>query len=808
MPSCSPNMVIPMAYSATLLLFLFISLAPSISMANITLSSSLTAAADEKSQWPSPSGDFSFGFRQLNNTNLFLLAIWFNKIPDRTIVWQANGDNPVPAGSTVELTDSGLVLRDPQGQTKWDTKPANTTVSSASMLDTGNFVLAGNNNDYVWESFKNLTDTILPTQILDLGNMLFSRLSETNYSRGRFQLRFSNGTLELNPIAWPSESRYDSYYSSETSTDPAQTGYQLIFNKSADIYIVKNNGEISQLPSWSSINLTVDYYHRATLDFDGVFTQYVHPKNSSSTQIWSPLRSLPEDICDAIYSYLGSGACGYNSYCSIQNSKPACHCPPGYNFIDPNNRFSGCKPTFSVGCGEEDGSRDPEELYEMTPVDDVNWPLGDYERLEPYNQTQCETSCLHDCSCAVAIYNGRICWKKRLPLSNGRSPESIFSRVLIKTRKGDTPSGSSDKPGNKKERSFLVKELPLGGSILFNILSVVAIGVIFFKRHEREVVINHVGDSSIVETTLRLFTYKELEEVTNGFTEELGRGTFGIVYKGVLKNGSENLIAVKKLDKLDKERESEFQTEMRAISKTHHKNLVRLLGFCNEGSHRILIYEFMPNGTLANFLFSIPKPDWNARVQIALGIARGLVYLHEECDVPIIHCDIKPQNILLDECFTARISDFGLAKMLLSNQSRTRTLIRGTRGYVAAEWFKNVPITVKVDVYSFGILLLEIICCRRSVVMELEQEEEEKAILADWAYECYVAGKSDVLVDNDEVAMSDVRRVYKWVMIAIWCIQEEPSRRPTMKMVMQMLEDFVEVPNPPCPTQSFESRTF
>ncbi|XP_038717282.1 G-type lectin S-receptor-like serine/threonine-protein kinase LECRK3 [Tripterygium wilfordii] len=795
-------MVTPMAYSPTLLLFLFISLAPSFSMANITLTSSLTAAADEKSQWPSPSGEFSFGFRQLNNTNLFLLAVWFNKIPDRTIVWRANGDKPVPAGSTVELTNSGLVLRDPQGQTKWDTKPANTTVSSASMLDTGNFVLAGNNNDYVWESFKYPTDTILPTQILDLGSMLSSRLTETNYSRGRFELRFSNGTFELNPIAWPSESRYNSYYSSGTTTDPAESGYQVIFNKSANIYIVKNNGGISQLPSWSSINFTFDYYHRATLDFDGVFTQYIHPKNSSTTQIWSPLRSLPENICTAITSEFGSGACGFNSYCSIQNSKPTCDCPPGFNFNDPNNRFSGCKPPISIGCGEEDGARDPEELYEMTQSASVNWPLGDYERLEPYNQTQCEKSCLHDCSCAVVIYNGRQCWKKRLPLSNGRSGETGVTGALIKTRKGVTPSGSSDKPNNKKERSFLVEELPLGGSILFNILLVVAIGVIFFKRSEREVV-SDVKHSSIVETNLRHFTYKELEEVTNGFKEELGRGTFGIVYKGVLKNGSENLIAVKKLDKLDKDRESEFQTEMGAISKTHHKNLVRFLGFCNEGSHRILIYEFMANGTLANFLFSIPKPDWNARVQIALGIARGLLYLHEECDVPIIHCDIKPQNILLDECFTARISDFGLAKMLLSNQSRTRTLIRGTRGYVAAEWFKNVPITVKVDVYSFGILLLEIICCRRSVVMELEQEEEEKAILADWAYECYVAGRLNVLVDNEEVAMSDVSRVYKWVMIAIWCIQEDPSRRPAMKMVMQMLEDLVEVPSPPYPTQSF-----
>ncbi|GAY32726.1 hypothetical protein CUMW_283910, partial [Citrus unshiu] len=143
----------------------------------------------------------------------------------------------------------------------------------------------------------------------------------------------------------------------------------------------------------------------------------------------------------------------------------------------------------------------------------------------------------------------------------------------------------------------------------------------------------------------------------------------------------------------------------------------------------------MGNGTLANLIFAIPKPDWNLRVRVSLEIARGLVYLHEECNVPIIHCDIKPQNILLDNYFSAKISDFGLSKLLLSDQSRTHTMIRGTRGYVAPEWFKNAPVSAKVDVYSFGVMLLEIICCRRSVEMELE--DEGRAILTDWAYDCY-----------------------------------------------------------------------
>jgi serine/threonine protein kinase len=317
--------------------------------------------------------------------------------------------------------------------------------------------------------------------------------------------------------------------------------------------------------------------------------------------------------------------------------------------------------------------------------------------------------------------------------------------------------------------------------------------LILFRRRERKV--KKAGpDSSIYFSTLRSFTYKELEEATDGFMEELGRGSFGIVYKGFMRSSSGNAIAVKKLDKLAQEREREFRTEVSAIGETHHKNLVRLLGYCDEGSHRLLIYEFMSNGTLANFLFTLPRPDWHQRVKIALGVARGLLYLHGECEFPIIHCDIKPQNILLDDSFSARISDFGLAKLLLSNQTRTRTMIRGTRGYVAPEWFKNVPVTAKVDVYSFGVLLLEIICCRRSVVMDLEEGEEERAILTDWAYDCYIGGRIYHLVDNDKVAMDDKERLKKWVEVSMWCIQEEPSKRPTMKMVLEMLEGFLDVP--------------
>ncbi|XXG56644.1 hypothetical protein AAC387_Pa03g4005 [Persea americana] len=211
----------------------------------------------------------------------------------------------------------------------------------------------------------------------------------------------------------------------------------------------------------------------------------------------------------------------------------------------------------------------------------------------------------------------------------------------------------------------------------------------------------------------------------------------------------------------------------------------------------------MSNGSVAGFLFGGLRPRWEQRMRIASGIARGLMYLHEECSSQIIHCDIKPQNILLDDCFTARISDFGMAKLLKTDHSRTSTTIRGTRGYFAPEWFKSMMITAKVDVYSYGVMLMEIICCRKNIV--LEQQNYDEAILTVWAYDCYKNGRLDMLVDHEEEALNDTGKLNRLVMVAIWCIQEEPSLRPSMKKVTEMIEGAVEVAVPPDPS-SFISK--
>ncbi|KAI3914351.1 hypothetical protein MKW98_014958 [Papaver atlanticum] len=787
---------------------------------NVSSGSSLTAG-DADTSWPSQSGDFAFGFRQILQDNQFLLAIWFDKIPDKTIVWFANdadenhGEIQIRKGSKVELTTDGkLTLNDPQGNELWSAGKAG-GADYAAMLDTGNFVLGSRSSaESLWESFKDPTDTILPTQVLKVNGSVYSRETKDSYSKGRFRLRLlPDGKLVLNVAAYPSSSEflYDEYYSSKTDNqdDSQKSGYEVVFNQSGYIYVNLRDGTKMFL-SIKDILPISDVYHRATLDFDGVFTQYSHPRSKNGEQVWSTVWSIPDNICVAIGGRQGPGACGYNSYCRLTSeARPYCNCPPKFSFLDPNNTYGGCKPDFVQGCQLDDWT-EKRDSFELETLYSVDWPTCDYEELGNYDIGECKTSCLGDCLCDVAIFRNRTCWKKKLPLSNGRDNGDSSMAALIKVRKTNLSEPICyipQRPDEKNDRSklILVGSLLLGSSILFNFIFLArtlylnSLACFSKEKKPRE----KSPDSSVSRSSLRSFTYQELEEATKGFKDELGRGAFGIVYKGLIKEmDSTSSVAVKRLDKVLQEGEKEFKTEVNAIGMTHHKNLVRLLGFCEEGQQRLLVYEFMSNKSLADHLFENSKPDWKQRVQIALGISRGLLYLHEECSNQIIHCDIKPQNILLDDSFTAKISDFGLAKLLMTTQSRISTLtgIRGTKGYVAPEWFRNTPVSAKVDVYSFGVMLLEIICCRKGVVQE-KGEEDMKAILTDWAYYCYSQGKLEYLVKDDEEVMKDMRIFERLVMIAIWCIQDEPSLRPSMKKVMQMLEGVLEVPVPPCPYQ-------
>ncbi|KAJ8770849.1 hypothetical protein K2173_021764 [Erythroxylum novogranatense] len=800
-----------------LILCLLLFLLPSCSVAQtVQEGNSLTAA--ENSSWISPSGEFAFGFYQLeSNKDLYLLAIWYAKIPQRTIVWYAkipqrtivwyvNEGILAPKQSKVELNSSqGLVLTDDRGNLLWTSPIKSGVVASGSMRDSGNFVLQDSSSDMLWESFKDPADTILPGQVLDRGMILSSRQSETNFSKGRFQLQLQeDGNLVLATINLPSTHANQPYYESdpEGESNISSPGYQLVFNSSGYLYVLRENNQTVMLTQTGTAP-TTDFYHRARINFDGVFTQYYYPKTYTGNRIWIPLWSIPDNICISNPVTTGSGTCGYNSICSLQeNQRPSCKCPAGYSLLDPNDSYGACKPNYTQICGEdEDGP--VENLYDFEELTNINWPEGDYALLQPFSEEQCRQSCLLDCMCAVAIINSAFqCWKKKLPLSNGREKTEIDGKALIKVRVGNVNPREPympvpEKNVKNKDDQILIERVLLGCSAFFNFLTLSALCLGFFFIYRRKST-KAPYQSNIVETNLRCFTYNELLESTDGFNEELGRGAFGVVYKGALWIGSGVLVAVKKLHLVMQEDGlKEFKTEVNVIGQTHHKNLVRLLGFCDEGEQHLLVYECLSNGSLSSFLFGEMRPSWSMRIPIVFGIARGLLYLHEECSTQIIHCDIKPQNILLDDYYNARISDFGLAKLLVLNQSQTLTAIRGTKGYVAPEWFRNMPVTVKVDVYSFGVLLLEIICCRKSV--DPKESIPEKAILTDWAYDCYCEGSLDALVEYEPEALKDRARLERFVMVAIWCIQEDPSLRPNMRQAIRMLEGVCEVPIPPCP---------
>ncbi|KAK1402740.1 Receptor-like serine/threonine-protein kinase [Heracleum sosnowskyi] len=803
--------------SYILFIFLFVLLLPYSALAQgngiISVGSSITAADKKAKLWYSPSGDFAFGFTKVQDQ--FVLSIWHDKIPDKTIVWFLNDGTTVPADSKVQLTaDRGLVLADSRGKELWRYKEFSGTASNAVFNDTGNFKIVGSDSSTLWDTFSNPTDTLLPTQTLAVNGKLYSRLSATNFTRGKFQLNFGNdGNLVLHTRDIITDNPYDAYYSSGTSDlSPINQGYQVQFNETGYVNILRRNGNISTLTNEGAIPSPAGYYHRAILNYDGYFVQYYHPKNfSTGTSGWTRVWQEPENIC-AFLEDFGGGVCGYNSVCVRDDSASVnCECPESYLLLDPNYKHGGCIPNFTQLC-DHNGSA--EDLYDIVELTDTDWPgrSNDYATLKPTSEGDCKRHCLNDCFCTAAFYHGENCWKKKLPMTNGRKDSSvIIGKAFLKIKKGDlSPELGPGKPVyyEKKNKGtlILVGGVLLGSSVFVNFVLIV-VGCFGLLNIYKRKISNLQSANGIVETNVRLFTNNELVEATDGFKEELGRGSFGVVYKGLIHMSSTVIIAVKKIDRhrLFHDAAKEFKTEVNAIAQTHHKNLVRLIGFCEEEDHRLLVYEYMVNGTLATFIFGSAKPSWQQRNQIALGIARGLAYLHEECSTQVIHCDIKPQNILLDEFYNARISDFGLAKLLMLNQSKTNTGIRGTKGYVAPEWFRNTPITVKVDVYSFGVLLLEIICCRRNVE---DTEFGDKAILTDWVWDCFTDGRLFDLVDNDrEDVLSDQEKVERFVMVGIWCIQEEPSIRPTMRKVIQMLEGVVDIPYPPCPSPFSYSST-
>ncbi|XP_062087300.1 L-type lectin-domain containing receptor kinase IX.1-like [Humulus lupulus] len=294
------------------------------------------------------------------------------------------------------------------------------------------------------------------------------------------------------------------------------------------------------------------------------------------------------------------------------------------------------------------------------------------------------------------------------------------------------------------------------------------------------------------------FTYRELSQATNNFSQygKLGEGGFGGVYKGVLSE-SNTEIAVKKVSEGSTQGKKEYISEVKIISRLRHRNLVQLIGWCHRGDEFLLVYEYLPNGSLDKHIFGGESIlPWETRHKIALGLASSLLYLHEEWEQCVVHRDIKSSNIMLDLHFNAKLGDFGLARLVDHERGLDTTVLAGTRGYLAPECVTTGKASKESDVYSFGVVALEICCGRKSIVPN--PEDPKKVRLVEWVWELYGRGQLLEAVDKGLVSVEyNVREMECVMIVGLWCCHPDPTCRPSIKQVMSALNFEAALPNLP-----------
>ncbi|XP_028804494.1 LEAF RUST 10 DISEASE-RESISTANCE LOCUS RECEPTOR-LIKE PROTEIN KINASE-like 2.5 [Neltuma alba] len=396
------------------------------------------------------------------------------------------------------------------------------------------------------------------------------------------------------------------------------------------------------------------------------------------------------------------------------------------------------------------------------------------------------------------------------------SPSSLRAIEFLKsTPQPQGTSGSTEKLGSRVSTGI---STGVGGLALISILIIyickkrfrIENGKLFIERRAYH---DHNLKSfmrNYVSLAPRQYSYSEVKRMTKSFSDKLGEGGYGVVYKASLPDGR---LAAVKVIRESKGSGEEFINEVASISRTSHVNIVTLLGFCYERNKRVLIYEFLSHGSLDNFIYHRGSPnafctlEWKVLYQVAIGIARGLEYLHRGCNTRILHLDIKPQNILLDEEFSPKISDFGLAKLCQKKENTVSILgTRGTIGFIAPEIFSRAfgGVSHKADVYSYGMLVLEMVGGRKNYDSGGSQTDEQ--YFPDWIYKDLEHGKhpASSLVITEE----DDEVVRKMTLVSLWCVQTNPSDRPAMSKVVEMLEGPLQsLTVPPKPSLEYPTKS-
>ncbi|KAI3466613.1 hypothetical protein Pfo_023276 [Paulownia fortunei] len=634
-------------------------------------------------------GKFKLGFFSPVNSSYRYVGVMYN-VPVMTVIWVANRDRPLnDSTGTLEISgDGNLVILDGRKEIVWSSNLSRYVAnSSAVLLDTGNLVLQDNsNNRYVWESFRHASDSFVEKMkiLTDLStnekNILTSWRSPSDPALGSF-------TSTIEPQGIPESFIWkDGYPYWRSGPWNGQIFIGLPYMNSfhnGGLDLVNDYPGTAYL-TLTHLNSSVLLYY--VLNTSGILQEKVWSDEKGDWVVtWSSLGNE----CD-IY-----GRCGPFGSCNTQD-KPICTCFPGFepkinHEWNAANWSSGCTRKTLLQCEKNNSAGDG-----FLKLDRVKLPY--HANWFPTLEAECRSQCLNNCSCIAYAYSagiGCLLWAGNLidvqKFSNGVA--DLYIRVAY------------SELGNKKDRKAIIATTVVLGVITIPLCA-------YFLR---KLLLKYIGGKKQIcstteetetgyseETTLKhnvhgvkleelpLFKFQMLSKATDKFDSinKLGQGGFGPVYKGKLPNGQE--IAVKRLARSSNQGLEEFMNEVEVISKLQHRNLVRLLGCCVECEEKMLVYEYMPNGSLDAYLFNSHKQeflDWQTRVIIIEGICRGLLYLHRDSRLRIIHRDLKASNILLDEELNPKISDFGMARIFgcKEDQANTRRVV-GTYGYMPPEY--------------------------------------------------------------------------------------------------------------------------
>ncbi|KAJ4812599.1 Serine/threonine-protein kinase [Rhynchospora pubera] len=781
----------------------------------------------------------------LTSRNSFFQAAMFNPMtqqssfyfsllhaPTTTVLWSGNRNNPTSNSGFVSLTAAGLSVSDQNGTVLWSTPKLSAPVEAARLLDTGNLQLLDKSNSSLWQSFDHPTDTIVSSQLLSAGSYLSSPVSDTNLAEGDYRLSVSTSDAGL---AWIGQDYWRLSTDIRSIKDSNQPVSGMVVNTTG-LYLLASDNTIVFV-----VSLTQSAFRVVKLGSDGRLTIKSYTSINSSSAISGDF-TAPSNDCDLPY------ICRSLGLCAISGNSSTCTCPPLFTTATNGSCVPGDGSTLasSLSCTATDSTM-PVSYLNLT--NETGYFSIKYmpATTSGTDISKCRSLCSNNCTCTGYFYDNSSmsCYLlEKNPLGTVfsiSSPSGQNAIGYVKTYVGSVP------PSNPTSSSSSNHTVAIILPVIAAALLVTAILHILFVRWKKKGKKKGIGKSKPSPKNIHLgqqksssrdsgytdqeedstddviipglptrFTYDELEAITENFQTKIGAGGFGSVYKGELPDSS--LVAVKKIEGVGVHGRKEFCTEIAVIGNIRHINLVRLRGFCAQGSKRLLVYEYMNRGSLDRPLFSHVGPvlEWGERVEIALGAARGLSYLHSGCEHKIVHCDVKPENILLADGGQVKISDFGLAKLMAPEQSALFTTMRGTRGYLAPEWLTNTAISDRADVYSFGMVLLELVRGRKN---RSEKSADNRPTQSDFSDNSSQTQQIEyfptLALEKHEqrryIDLADPRlqgrvtdeEVGKMVRIALSCLHEEPALRPNMASVVRMIEGSLEAWEPKVKSLNF-----